>query len=64
MTPEARLEALKQEQERQDEAWQQVTAALSRMGDEPIAVPGEALEQLTAPTPAAPQAPVVFGVRA
>ncbi len=61
---EEKLEAIKQELARQNEAWQQVMEAVARMGDDAIAVPGEVLEQLTEP-PAhpAPVGTVVGGVR-
>jgi ferric-dicitrate binding protein FerR (iron transport regulator) len=57
-----RLEAIRRELEKQDEAWQRLQAVAARLGDVEIAVPRDVLEQLVGsnPQPAAP----ITGVRA
>ncbi len=57
-----RLEAIRRELEKQDEAWQRLQTAAARLGDVEIAVPRDVLEQLVGsnPEPAAP----ITGVRA
>lgn len=57
-----RLEALKREKERQDEAWEQAKQALARLGDVRIAVPRELLDEIDGAT-TQPMTEIVVGIR-
>jgi hypothetical protein len=58
-----RLDAIRRELEAQDQTWRRAKESLARLGDLPIPVPREVLEQLEAPV-APTAAPPVGGVRA
>jgi len=59
------LEAVKQELERQNEAWARTKEALAQLGDVRFAVPAEVIEQLQAPVEVSnPPLPIVVGIRA
>jgi hypothetical protein len=60
---EWQLEAVKREQQRQDQAWAQAADALRRAGDVLISVPGDLIEPEHAPADTASNAPVVLGIR-
>ncbi len=57
-----RLEALRREKDRQDEAWERAKQALARLGDARIGIPRELLDEIDGAT-TQPMTPVVVGIR-
>jgi phosphoheptose isomerase len=61
---QAQLEAIRQQQRGQDEAWRRAAEALSRAGDVLIAVPADRLEAPAVQPVTSGAVPGVFGIRA
>ena len=61
---EAQLEAIREQQRDQDDAWRQATEALSQAGDVLIAVPADQIEAPPIQSDTSPAVPAAFGIRA